>query len=68
MKKNHAGKWIVVALVAALVAAGTTVLILVLRARAKKKCFDDAELCYSFDEDELEELDADFEPVEETDE
>lgn len=68
MEKNKS-RWIVVAIIAAVVAALTTVLVLVLRARAKKKAWDDEEIldydlddceCFEFSDEDIEEI-----PVEE---
>ena len=61
MEKNK-NRWVVVAIVAAVVAALTTVVVLVLRARAKKKAWAEQEAfdcdlddcqCFEFDEDDM---------------
>lgn len=61
-KSNSKNRWVVIAIVAAIVAALTTVVVLVLRARAKKKAWaeqealncdlDDCE-CFVFDDDDF---------------
>ena len=43
MEKNHKNRWVVIAIIAAIVAALTTVIVLVLRARAKKKAWYEQE-------------------------
>lgn len=63
MEKNHKNRWVVIAIVAAIVAALTTVVVLVLRARAKKKAWyekqaldcdvDDCN-CYVFEDEDLD--------------
>lgn len=61
MEKNK-NRWVVIAIVAAVVAALTTVLVLVLRARAKKKAWYDQEAFdydlddegFAFDDEEIE--------------
>ena len=73
MDKNTKSRWIIVAVVAAVVAAITTVLILVLRARAKKKAwyeqeafdydFDDCE-CFDLEDDVIEMADETAETIE----
>ena len=61
-KKN---RWILVAVIAAIVAALTTVLVMVLRARANKKHWSEQE-AFDYDEDDCEcfEFEDDLEPVE----
>lgn len=59
-KKN---RWIVIAIVAAVVAALTTVLVLVLRARAKKKAWYDQE-AFDYDLDDGESFTFDDEEIE----
>ena len=63
MEKNHKNRWVVIAIIAAIVAALTTVIVLVLRARAKKKawyeqqamdCDADDCNCYVFDEEDFD--------------
>ena len=63
MEKSKSSKWIIVAIVAAVIASLTTVAVLVLRARAKKKAawYDeepdfgyDLEMEELFDEDALD--------------
>lgn len=64
MEKNHKNRWVVIAIIAAIVAALTTVIVLVLRARAKKKAWyeqqaldcdvDDCN-CYVFEEEDFDE-------------
>lgn len=49
--KNTKTRWILIAVVSALVAIATTALVLVLRARAKKKEWYDED-CIDFDVDE----------------
>ena len=53
MKGSKTTKWIIVAAVAALIASLTTVVILALRARAKKKaCYEeDGEFGYDLEDD-----------------
>lgn len=59
-------RWILVAIVAALVAVATTAVIFALRARAKKKAlFDRESECQSFEFDENGELIEDA-PIDET--
>ena len=76
MKSSKAIRWIIVTVVAALVASATTAVILVLRARAKKKAWYDEDADFGYDleedpedwdvtEDAATEEDAAQEPVEE---
>ena len=67
MEKKE-NRWIVVAVIAAVVAALTTVIVLVLRARAKKKAYLEQEAfdydlddcaCFTFDDEVAEEIPAD---------
>lgn len=53
MKGSKTAKWIIVAAVAALIASLTTVVILALRARAKKKAWyeEDGEFGYDLEDD-----------------
>lgn len=53
MKGSKTTKWIIVAAVAALIASLTTVVILVLRARAEKKAWyeEDGEFGYDLEDD-----------------
>lgn len=62
MEKNHKNRWVVIAIIAAIVAALTTVVVLVLRARARKKawyekqaldCDLDDSNCYVFEDEDL---------------
>ena len=62
MEKNNKNRWVVIAIVAAIVAALTTVVVLVLRARAKKKAWQEQEAlncdlddceCFVFEEDDF---------------
>lgn len=56
--KNNKTRWILIAVVAALVAAATTVLVLVLRARAKKKVwYEEEALEYDCDDCDVFECD-----------
>lgn len=51
MEKNHKNRWVVIAIIAAIVAALTTVIVLVLRARARKKAwYEQQSLDYDMDE------------------
>ena len=51
MEKNHKNRWVVIAIIAAIVAALTTVIVLVLRARARKKAwYEQQALDYDMDE------------------
>ncbi len=67
--KNKTAKWLLVAAVAAVIAAVTTVAIIALRARAKKKAWYEEEADFDYDlEDEFvfeDAADADVEAVEE---
>lgn len=74
MKSSKTIRWIIVAAVAALVASVTTAVILVLRARAKKKAWYDEDADFGYDlEEDPEEWDmtddaadnAEEEPIEE---
>lgn len=68
-KSNKSVKWIVVAAVAAGIAALTTVVILVLRAKAKKKAwYEDAAFEYDMDDCECFDDDFDGEVIELTEE
>lgn len=49
MEKSRSSKWIIVAIVAAVIAALTTVAILLLRARAQKKAWFDEEPDFGYD-------------------
>ena len=64
MEKNNKNRWVVVAILAAVVGALTAAVVLVLRARAKKKAWEEQEAldcdlddceCFVFDEDILDE-------------
>ena len=63
MEKNK-NRWVVIAIIAAVVAALTTVVVLVLRARAKKKAWNEQEAfdcdlddctCFEFEEEAIAE-------------
>lgn len=55
--KNKNFKWAVVAGVAAFVAVVTTIAVLVLRARSKKKAWYDEKAALDFDEEDFAEFD-----------
>lgn len=58
--KNNKTRWILVAVIAAVVAAATTALVLILRARAKKTWYEDEALDYDLDDgDEYFDFDGD---------
>ncbi len=59
--KDSKSKWVFVAILAAVVAAITTVVVLVLRARAKRKTawYDDADYAAPFTVDDFDELSED---------
>ena len=66
MNRNDKSKWILIACVAAVVAAVTTIVLLVLRAKAKKKAwYEQASFDYDIDDcecfDELDDLAPEFE-------
>ena len=52
MKNNKSVKWIIVAGVAALVAIVTTLVVLALRARAKKRAWYDEDAVFEYDLEE----------------
>lgn len=61
MEKSKASKWIIVAIVAAVIASLTTVAVLVLRARAKKKAAwydEEPDFGYDLEMEELSDEDA----------
>ena len=68
MDKNGKSRWIIVAIIAAVVAVATTLVVLALRARAKRKAWyeepafdydvDDADLFEEFEEDAAEDTDS----------
>ena len=57
--KNNKTRWILVAVIAAVVAAATTALVLILRARAKKNWYEDEALDYDLDDGEYFDFDGD---------
>ncbi len=61
MEKSRSTKWIIVAIVAAVIASLTTVAVLVLRARAKKKAAwydEEPDFGYDLEMDDIAEEDA----------
>ncbi len=64
MKCSKDCKWTWIAVVAAVVAAITTVVLLMLRARAKRISRHECEGCFDYEMDELDQL-ADAEPTQE---
>ena len=67
--KNNKTRWILVAVVAAIVAAATTALVLILRARAKKDAWYEGEAfdcdlddcdCFDFEDDSVFSVEEDF--------
>lgn len=62
MEKNGKSRWVLIAVIAAIVAAITTIVVFILRARAKRKAWCEQEAfdydldncdCFDLDDDEL---------------
>ncbi|MBE6806467.1 MAG: hypothetical protein E7527_00415 [Ruminococcaceae bacterium] len=62
MEKSTKSRWVTIAIIAAVVAAITTIVVLVLRARAKRKAWCEQE-AFDYDVDDYNSFDMDDEDI-----
>ena len=62
MEKNNKSRWLLIAVIAAIVAAITTIVVFILRARAKRKAWCEQE-AFDYDMDDYNSFDLDDDEI-----